>query len=181
MIAGLRADKVRVSSERTYRLDFDETRTLFILTPAAWPIGRDGGCILTRSHVFRRWPEGAHGRRYIGIPQPKRISNAYVSSLQLFRPFRLLGAHVFRSVYFRSSLVRPLADATRSIASVGGVIDVLPAKECETSLTEWGITRDENALYPGILLIQRALDVHAFLFKLFLRYCRKTHTNFTKY
>lgn len=25
--------------EFTYRLDFDGTRTLFILTPAAWPIG----------------------------------------------------------------------------------------------------------------------------------------------
>lgn len=29
--------------EFTYRLDFDGTRALFILTPAAWPIERDAG------------------------------------------------------------------------------------------------------------------------------------------
>lgn len=166
MVAGLGIRE----GEGTYQLDFDGTWTLFILTPAAWSIGRAGGCILTRSHVSRRQPEGAHGRRYIGIPQPKRISNAYVSSLELFRPSRLLETHVFLSVYFRSSLVRLLADATRSIASVGGVIDVLPTKECETSLTEWRITRGGNALYPGIPLIQRTQDIHAFFFKLFLRY-----------
>lgn len=48
-------------------------------------------------------------------------------TLSSFRPTRFLEAHVFLSVYLCSSLVRPLADATRSIADVEGVIDVLPA------------------------------------------------------
>lgn len=72
---------------------------------------------------------GDDGRRYIGIPKPKRISTYPRSSwtLSSFRPPRFLEAHIFLSVYLCSSLVRLLADATRSIADVEDVIDVLPA------------------------------------------------------
>lgn len=106
--AGSATDKSggELGGEFAYRLDFDGTWALFILTPAAWPIGRDaGGCILTRSHVLRRWPEGA-GRRYIGIPKPKRISNAYVSFVRSWTsPFSLCSLpRKRRRTSFRPSL-----------------------------------------------------------------------------
>jgi len=70
---------------------------------------------------------GDDGRRYIGIPKPKRISNVRILVHRGLCPPRFLEPHVFLSVYLCSSLVRLLIEATRSIADVEGVIDVLPA------------------------------------------------------
>lgn len=75
---------------------------------------------------------GDDGRRYIGIPKPKRISNVYVSSFivdfVLFSPYSFSrGARLSVCLSLLVAGQTSLADATRSIADVEGVIDVLPA------------------------------------------------------
>ncbi|TGZ46096.1 Uncharacterized protein DBV15_08164 [Temnothorax longispinosus] len=74
---------------------------------------------------------GDDGRRYIGIPKPKRISNVYVSSFIV--DFVLFSPSSFsrrRTSFCLSLLVVGQTShrhATRSIADVEDVIDVLSA------------------------------------------------------